>query len=461
MPGINFDEIKYYPDRFYVRLDGFDTTKLTDFITQLDLKQEQAIFIHEYYHYLTNIVTFAGVRQFHANFCDRFRLVTIITNRVGLDGFPLKDNKMPDCEDDIAYWNKVNDIINEDDIDFSLVDMISQSANKKFEIVNVSKEILSESIKIGGTEHHGKRFRIRIEIDGLINRQSFVLTYGALDEFLNSAIDEYMFSNDIAEIDPSFLSQRPFYPYACFDELLKYYGIEYPSAFEKILIAYYALNCYNPSLALIELLETMREGGYELFQQNPEAYLLGKFNKPSTDQLSEIRAFSEQCAEQGRIHMAQALRYYGDRFYLANQLKEEDFFYFIRPFFVKHEDKVKFKQQFLLALARIIQVFTPPLILEGGLFKYVDKLTTMGEATTHIIATYEIFESLKSNRIAKRPQYLKGKYSFPENDPDCDDISKFKLPPISGSYRLALNEVGLYRLYLLEANPELRIPNGG
>jgi hypothetical protein len=111
---------------------------------------------------------------------------------------------------------------------------------------------------------------------------------------------------------------------------------------------------------------------------------------------------------------------------------------------------MQFKQQFLLALARIIQVFTPPLILQSGLFKYIDKLTTMGEATTHIIAAFEIFESLKTKRIAHRPDYLKEKYNFPENNPDCDDITQFTEPPIQGSYRLALNELGLYRLYYEE-----------
>jgi len=74
----------------------------------------------------------------------------------------------------------------------------------------------------------------------------------------------------------------------------------------------------------------------------------------------------------------------------------------------------------------------------------------MGEVTTHIIAAFEIFESLKKQRIALRPQYLREKYSFPENDTQCDDITQFTEPPIIGSFRLALNEMGLYELYLQE-----------
>lgn len=74
MAEIDLTKIKYYPDRFYICLDGFDIDNLTTFITDLQIGQEQSIFIHEYYHYLTNIATFSGIRQFNLNFCDRFRV---------------------------------------------------------------------------------------------------------------------------------------------------------------------------------------------------------------------------------------------------------------------------------------------------------------------------------------------------------------------------------------------------
>jgi hypothetical protein len=81
---------------------------------------------------------------------------------------------------------------------------------------------------------------------------------------------------------------------------------------------------------------------------------------------------------------------------------------------------------------------------------YVDKLTTFGESTMLIIATYEIFESIKTMKLAKRPAYLKNKYSFPDGDFDCDVHEKFVEPPIRSVFHLALNELGLYRLYLKE-----------
>lgn len=445
------DNIKYYPDRFYIRLDDFDINNLASFITNLNLGQQHAIFIHEYYHYLTNVTTYAGIRQFNVNFCDRFRLVTNLTVLAGLDAFPLQENTRSDCQKLIHYWNSVLSILNEDDIDMNLVRDVENSINRKLDITRIYKEIKPETFWIQGHDVNGVRSRIKVEVGGLINRNSFQLTYGALDEFLSSSIDEFLFEKDIAEVNTRLLNDRPYYPYRFFEDLLRFYGIDRPTSFEKILIAYYSLNSHNPPVALVELLEDMRDGGYEAFQQDTETYLLKRRQEPDMPgMVAYTRSFSEQCVEQGRVHIGQALRYYGDRFYIAHQFKQEDFFYFVRPFFTLENENARYKQQFLLGLARIVQVFTPPIILKDGAFFYEDMLTTMGEATTHIIALYEIFESVKTLRIARRPDYLKERYNFPEKDPDCDDITKFTDPPIYGSYRLALNEVGLYRLYLKE-----------
>ena len=117
MNEIDLTKIKYYPDRFYICLDGFDTDNLTTFITDLNIGQQQAIFIHEYYHYLTNIATFPGIRQFHLNFCDRFRIITILNVKAGIKAYPIRDNSIPNCQDDVEYWNSVSEIINEDDIE--------------------------------------------------------------------------------------------------------------------------------------------------------------------------------------------------------------------------------------------------------------------------------------------------------------------------------------------------------
>jgi hypothetical protein len=380
-------------------------------------------------------------------------LITILTNKNGIDAFPIGTNKYSNCQDDVRYWNEVSEIIDEDDIDYDLVNATEQSQSKKFEIKSVNRVNKPMQVIVNGEKIDGARIVVQIGIIGLVNTQSFNLTFGAIDEFLSSAIDEYLFENDLSDIDPKFLSQRPFYPYGVFDELLKFYGIQRPSAFEKILLAYFALNSFNPTIKLIEILETLKNGGYNEFQDNPESYLLRHFSEtPQYEKiLNGINAFADETSKQGRIHISQALKYYYDKFYAAQKLKEKDFFYFIRPFFVKETNTIRGKQKFLLAFSRILNQFSPPVILKDGVFKYVDKLTTFGESTMLILATYEIFESLKTNKIAKRPEYLKAKYTFPDLDPDCDKFESFTPPPINGTvFRLALNELSLYGVYLNE-----------
>ncbi|MFH6958918.1 hypothetical protein ACHRV1_16080 [Flavobacterium aquidurense] len=455
MNKIDLTKIKYYPDRFYICLDGFDTNNLTTFISDLNIGQQQAIFIHEYYHYLTNISTFPGVRQFHLNFCDRFKLITILAHKNNIDAFPINKNILENNKEEIEEWNLITSIINDDDIDYRLVEETQQSQNKKFSIKTIKEIEKPISTVVDGNKINGGRKFIQIEIDGLININSFYLTFGAIDEFLSSSIDEYLFENNLSEINYKTLSQRPFYPYQFFDCLLLNYDILRPSAFEKILIAYFALNSYNPALKLIEILEKLKHtDDYEEFQSKPEEYLLSNFKdtKQYTDVLDKTNDFANETFNQGRIHISQAIKYFYDKFYIAQQLKEKDFFYFIRPFFVPEVNTIKGKQKFLLSLSRIINLFSPPVILENNIFKSVDKLTTFGESTMLIIATYEIFESIKTEQIAKRPNYLKNKYSFPDNDPNCDVFEIFKPPPITSVFQLALNELSLYGIYLEELN---------
>lgn len=455
MNDIDLNKIKYYPDRFYMCLDGFDLKNLTTFITDLQIGQHQSIFIHEYYHYLTNITTFAGIRQFHLNFCDRFRLITIMSCYEGLNAFPI-GNPQSQSPNEVELWNSVAKILDDDDINYDLVRETEQSSRKKFNISSTKATLQPIDAIYAGTKFEGARELIEIEITGLTNITSFTLTFGALDEFLSSSIDEYLFENDLSDIDHSALSQRPFYPYRFFDELLLHYNIQRPSAFEKIILVYFALNSYNPPKKLITILEKLRDRGYEKFQENPESYLL-QYLDPTLEHdnmLFEIEKFANETMNLGKIHISQALRYYRDKFYSAKKFKDSDFFYFIRPFFEKDDDKLKEKQKFLLAFSRILNQFTPPVILENGAFRTVDKLTTFGESTLLILATYEIFESLKNNRLAMRPAYLKAKYIFPDKIPNGDDVSIFSIPIDGITFQLALNELSLFGLYIEDFNKD-------
>jgi hypothetical protein len=449
---MDLNKIKYYPDRFYICLDGFELHNLTSFITDLNIGQQQSIFIHEYYHYLTNIITYAGVRQFNLNFVDRFKLITIFGAKENIAAFPI-GNDSSKLLDDIDYWKNVSSLLCDDDIDYNLVTETEKSFRHKFDITAIHEIERPMSCIVDNKTINGARKVIEIEIDGLTTT-SFFLTYGAIDEFLSSAIDEFLFENELSDITPQSLNNRPYYPYRVFEDILKFYKIERPSAFEKIILAYFALNSINPPVKLIEILEHIRDGGYDEFQKDPETYLLQHIDSMEAHEktITYSESFSKQAYEQRRVHVSQALNYYRDKFYASKKLKDHDFFYFIRPFFINEENKESKKQKFLLSFARILNQFSPPVILKDKQFRYVDKLTTFGEATLLMIAVYEIFESLKTEKYAKRPPYLKSKYKFPNETEASEDRSTFKIPIMADIFQLALNELGLLKIYIDDYN---------
>jgi hypothetical protein len=165
---MDLTKIKYYPDRFYISLDGFDTDNLTTFITDSNIRQQQAIFIHEYYHYLTNITTFPGIRQFHANFCDRFRIVINLTFKEGINAYPINTNKKESCKELIKYWQDVSEIIDEDDIEYDLVTETEQFIYKRFDISSVQIVDIPKSFTINGQTITGGRQAVKIEIEGSV-----------------------------------------------------------------------------------------------------------------------------------------------------------------------------------------------------------------------------------------------------------------------------------------------------
>lgn len=447
----NFDpnEIKYYPDRFYLRLDGFDTKKLTTFLTNMEVDEQQAVFIHEYYHYLTNIATYPGIRQFNANFCDRYRIIINLLVHHGIDGFPINTNAHADCQPNIKYWESVRDIIDRDDLNYKLVEEVNNSYSKKFDITSINIREEQMEMEIAGEVRTGSRGRVSIQIEGLINIHAFDLTFGALDEFFSSTIDEYLCEHEISETDVRMLANRPFYPYRFFESLLRFHNLGDLSTRHKIYLVYFALNSQNPPVKLIEIMQSLQGAESEDFQKDAEAYLLSHFKDDPRyqDALAYTKKTYEEMFGMGSVHIAQALKFFHDRFYIACKFKEDDFFYFIRPFTVEHSDKILWKQRFLLALGRIINQFPPPIILKEGVFHYVDKVTTFGEATLLMIAIYEIYESLKNNAIAQRPSYLKAKYSFPDQDSECDNPTTFRHPITGIIFQLALNEMGMVKLY--------------
>lgn len=450
--------IKYYPDKFYVCLDGIDIENLMGFFTNFDIDEQQAAFIHEYYHYLTNITTFAGVRQFNLNFIDRFRVIVNLIDKEQLNAFPINSNKTESCSQLIEYWRDISEILNNDDIDYDFARIVEQSPSKKFTIQSFDKISKNINSYNGDKEINGCRIFIKVNIDGIINKDSFILSFGSIDEFLSAAIDEFLFENNFSNVNHRDLDRRPYYPYKIFDDILSHYGICRATSLEKIVLAYYALHSENPPVTLIEVLEYIQKDNVDLFRENPEVYLLAKL-KPHTkynDTLNYTKAYCKEASDQNRIHISQAVSYFYDQFYIAKSLKEQDFFYFIRPFLIEKKlSELRGKQSFLLSLSRLLNVFNPPVILKENQFKFFSSMTTVGESVLHILATYEIYKSLETEKIAKRPDYYKNKYSFPDMDEECDVYEKFPYPPFRSVFHLALNELNLMIVYLKERDKNL------
>lgn len=450
--------IKYYPDKFYVCLDGVDVENLIGFFTNFNINEQQAAFIHEYYHYLTNITTFAGVRQFNLNFIDRFRIIVNLVDKERLNAFPINTNKEKSCSQLIQYWNDISEILNEDDINYDFARIVEQSPLKKITIQSFEKVSKDISCYDGEKEVKGCRIFIKVNIDGGISKDSFILSFGAIDEFLSAAIDEFLFEKGFSNVDPRDLNKRPYYPYRILDDIMAYYGVDRVTPFEKIILSYYALHSENPSTMLIDTLEQIQKDGVNTFRENPEKYLLSKPQSYTQydDILNYTNHYCKETSAQNRIHISQAINYFYDQFYIAKGLKEQDFFYFIRPFFVEENiSELRGKQMFLLGFSRLLNIFHPPIILKENKFNYFSSMTTVGESILHILATYEIYKSLETEKIAKRPDYYKNKYSFPDMDEDCDIYEKFPYPPFRSVFHLALNELNLMIVYLKERDKDL------
>ena len=441
------NEVKYYPDKFYIRLDGCDLSNL--FVTNEDfiLSKDQAVFIHEYYHYLTNLTTFQGVRSFHAAFCDLFRLVTILTYHKGLDAFPVENNKLIDCAYEIRYWNDLNEIFREDNVNKALSIEALNSPSKNFKITNISMEYGNEFMVIkDGVEERGRRELLKIDVEGLLQTTSFHLPIGAIDEFLSSSIDEFLFEKGLSDNKDVF--KRPFYPYFAFDEVLKYFNLKFGSR-EKIIIAYYAIHSKNPTISLYKILSKLQLCGTDDFEKDPCNYLESFF--PIYSQydglIREIDKFIQEAQSQRRSLTGHILSYFQDRFITAVALLKKDPLFFLRPFLIENLDDVRSRQEFWIDFIRIKTCFPEPLMIQGKEFVTTRPSEYGADLTILALAIFEIMESLEKNKFAKRMPHYKDKYNYPNDADNSDEISTFTDPPLKVYWHKALNELGLYQFY--------------
>lgn len=450
----DLNDIKYYPDKFYIRLNGCDLEHLFESTSDFTLTLDQAVFIHEYYHYLTNISTFQGVRSFQAAFCDLFRLVTILTHRRGLDAFPVSQNILADCAYEVGYWNSLNEVFREDNVSQALALETQNSPSGQFKIVNIEKEYGEEyTVKRNGIEYKGRREYVRLEIEGLPQTEHFRLPIGAIDEFLSASIDEFLFEKGLSKYTDIF-KHRPFYPYGAYDKIIQYFNLRLESR-DKILVAYYALHAFNPAVTLYEILEKVAEDGQNQLESNPCEYLEKYFHMFSTyDRLiNEFDLFIDEAKQARRQLSAQILAYFQDRFITANALIKKDPLYFVRPFLVDNLDDIRGRQEFWIDMMRIKSSFPEPLFITGKEFKTTRPYEYGADLTILALAIYEIIESLESSKVARRLDHYKNKYDYPDGCNSFEDVSTFTPPPLFAYWHKALNELGLYQFYLNNLKP--------
>lgn len=448
---MDLSKIKYYPDKFYLCLDGFDLKNLKSFDSDYSFNQQQSIYIHEYYHYLTNLTTYQGIRQFNINFQDRIRLLCILLSKVGIDAFPLNENKNTECKNELKYWKDIQNLIDSEDLDYYLAKITSETPSKSFRVSSISEYSEKMEVVVNGETYHGERFLKKVEIDGIPSLSSFKLSIGAIDEFLSASIDEFLFEHNMAN-NSEILNKRPFYPYRLFDEILKRFDLYGMSNLSKILISYFALHSFNPVVCFIEVLESVKEVGLKTFEDSSIEFLskLLKGNEINiyVEASNYVKYFADECHSQKRENLAKLMDLIKDKSDICSELMKKDYFYFVRPFLTKDIDSKQGREEFLKQFKAIKCKFEEPLILQNQIFVNADE-TPLKQHLAIALAIYEILKSIESNKIAQRSTNFKTKYSFPVGDDNSDKLESINgVFPITDTWQIALNEVSLYGVYL-------------
>lgn len=452
---MDLTKIKYIPDRYYIRLDGFDMGNLNVFANDATFSLQQAIYIHEYYHYLTNVTTFFGAREFNVAFQDKVRLITRLTKKAGLDAFPINTNTLASCKSDIEYWKSIDELIELDDIDYNFMQKCHDNGSNRIDIIRYHKRHIPMAVQVGSETIRGAHLYYSFDVRGVKNAQSFRLSDGAIDEFLNASIDEFLFQHDLAD-NCDVLRSQPYFPYRAFDDIIRYFKVsdDMESKY-KIIISYFALHAFNPIDCLVSTLLAIKQKGVKAFEQNPEQFLLDllKGNELSlyANMLNYEKTYVDECLQAGRKNLADTMTLIYEKQYASYRLLRKDFFYFIRPFLVGDIESQHGRQEFLRLFNDIRTSLGEPILVQNRQMYGADTDTYKNHLAFQI-ASYEIIDSLTVNKIAKRIENRKLKYSYPVETTDCDKIGN--LPeitpnnPLTETWHVALNDLGLYGLYI-------------
>lgn len=444
---MNINDIKYFPDKFYIRFDEDVVDNLVYLDSNDQYSVELSVFIHEFHHYLANITTFQGLRAFNVCFQDKIRIVTRLLKRCGgLDAFPLTTNQRLDCKSSIAYWKGVDDITIGDSALRTKSVEIDNSPSRKVQLKDVDIKQVSLTVNLDTGDVQGAREMVFLEVDGIANNK-FILPIAAIDEMLSSSIDEYLFETGCSE-NREVLSNRPFYPYSFFDELLHYYGMDRVEAKYKIILSYKAIHGDNPVVNLIHILEKVSTD-VDCFYQDPLNYLDKYFPTNEYALLNGpcqyIVSFIKECESAGRHNLANACSIIYERSRRAAEHLKRDPYYFIRPLVENDLSKIEGRQKYLYFLKDLIGEFDAFLQLKGkkliGAFSDPEK-----DHLAFVLAIYEILDGLENCRIVERTV---SDYEFDGDPADCDKLGN--LPdqlPLTTVWHNALNDLSLYALYL-------------
>jgi hypothetical protein len=445
---MEYTGIKYNTDRFYLRLDGFDLSSFKYFDNDTVFDCRLAAYIHEYYHYLTNVSSFPGMRQFVVSVPDYVRLITRLSWKGGIDAFPVKSNHISNCRVEVEYWEDVKELMEIENYNKNAHDYLNLRTYR-VERPYLKQELMT--CEVNGIRIEKPVTRCYVDIDAGMKPYTVYLSLYIIDEFLSSSIDRFFYEKSIVDTS-GIIGKQDFYPYGLFDAICSSYGL-YLSNRDKILIAYCALHSFNPGERLKAILEAISMD-IQSYEAGPESFLskfIGDYYSIVQGLINYKKSFIDECIDQNRRVLASLSTQLWSLSRKALSLLEGDYFYFVRPFMLDFESD-QGKIQMLNLLDRIRKEMKEPLILQNNIL--LNPTNDLFKTQLAILmAIYEIIDSLYEHRIAQR--LYRQKYSYPIESPDNDKL--INLPtqaPFIETWHVALNELSLIALYKPGIIPE-------
>lgn len=443
---MDLNKVSYVLNNFYINLDkSFDLDNL-DVFNDTILTTEQAVFMHEYYHYLVNITTFEGIRGFVLSFIDRVISVTNLLSLEGISAFPINRNNYQSCQYLCKYLSDIKRINDIDKVNRKLSIEVENSPGKRLHIKKMSIATQNLSCQFNGGLVKGGRSYFKVHTDDLIDSQQFSLSIGAIDEFLCASIDEFCFQNDLAD-NISIIKSRPFYPYSFFDEIIRFYNLtETLDVLDKIIISYSSLNSRNPVCTFVSLLSKIQRDKTN-YLQSPEEFIVNNIGKNVTTSIHEIiEQIRARCMEsfyQNKIHYSLALYHIYNTAILACEVLEKDFFFFIRPFMITNMNTDQGKRQFIKMYQHIRNSLPRPLIAIENKIIGENQPYSFGYGINIISAMTAVVDSLYEHRYAQNTSKIKF-----INHTIGNDCMYRLLENGTDSWNIALNQFGLLGKYL-------------